>query len=95
MSLKLAILASGSGTNAEAMFKAVERGLLDADIRLVLANRPGAKVLERAERHGLPSVCVDHRAFPDRESFDQGDTLRGSRHRGSGRIHAAGDARLS
>lgn len=43
MSLKLAILASGSGTNAEAMFKAVERGLLDADIRLVLANRRAQK----------------------------------------------------
>ena len=56
MGLKLAILASGSGTNAEAMFDAVERGALDADIRLVLSNRPGAKVLERAERRGLPCL---------------------------------------
>lgn len=70
MSLKLAILASGSGTNAEAIFRAVDRGALDADIRLVFANRPGAKVLERAARRGLPAICLDHKAFPDRESFD-------------------------
>ncbi|HIV66719.1 MAG TPA: phosphoribosylglycinamide formyltransferase [Candidatus Mailhella excrementigallinarum] len=93
MSLKLAILASGSGTNAEAMFKAVERGLLDADIRLVLANRPGAKVLERAERHGLPSVCVDHRAFPDRESFDDA-VIRAIRSAGADTVALAGYMRL-
>ena len=48
MSLKLAVLASGSGTNFQAMVDAVRRGALDADIRLVICNRPGAKVLERA-----------------------------------------------
>ena len=38
MSLKLAVLASGSGTNFQAMVDAVRRGALDADIRLVLSN---------------------------------------------------------
>lgn len=49
MSLKLAVLASGSGTNFQAMVDAVRRGALDADIRLVICNRPGAKVIERAK----------------------------------------------
>ena len=70
MSLKLAILASGSGTNAEAMFEAIEQGKLDADVRLVLANRPGAKVLERAARRGLPHICLDHKKYASREEFD-------------------------
>jgi len=71
MTLRLGILASGSGSNAEAMFQAVERGVLDADIRLVLSNRPGAGVLARAARHGISAVCLDHKDFADREAFDQ------------------------
>ena len=70
MTLKLGILASGSGTNAQAMIDAVESGKLDAEIRIIIANRPGAKVLERAAKHGIPHICIDHKAFPDRESFD-------------------------
>jgi len=72
MTLKLGILASGSGTNAQAMIDAAEAGRLDADIRLVIANRPGAGVLERAKKHGIPHLCLDHKTFPDRESFDLG-----------------------
>ena len=59
MSLKLAVLASGSGTNFQAMVDAVRRGALDADIRLVICNRPGAKVIERAKAAGIdvPDSC--------------------------------------
>ncbi|HJD97069.1 phosphoribosylglycinamide formyltransferase [Mailhella massiliensis] len=70
MTLKLGILASGSGTNAQAIIDAAKAGRLDADIRIVISNRPGAKVLERAEKSGIPSLCLDHKTFPDRESFD-------------------------
>lgn len=93
MSLKLAILASGSGTNAEAMFDAVARGALDADIRLVLANRPGAKVLERATRRGLPCVCIDHTTFSDRESFDLA-VIRALRDAGADTVALAGYMRM-
>lgn len=70
MALKLGILASGSGSNAQAMFDAVERGALDADIRLVISNRPGAGVLGRATTHNVASLCLDHTAYADRESYD-------------------------
>ena len=70
MTIKLGILASGSGSNAQAMIDAVESGKLDAEICVIIANRPGAKVLERAAKHGIPHVCIDHKTFPDRESFD-------------------------
>ena len=93
MGLKLAILASGSGTNAEAIFKAVERGALDADIRLVLANRPGAKVLERAARRSVPAVCLDHKAFPDRENFDNA-VIKAIQDAGADTVALAGYMRL-
>ena len=64
MALKIAILASGSGTNAQSMIDKAAQGVLDIDIRLIAGNRPGAKVFERAEKAGIPHVCIQ--AFPGR-----------------------------
>ena len=71
MPLKIAILASGSGTNAQAMIDKSADGILDVDIRMILSNRPGAGVLERARKAGLPHLALDHTLFPDRESYDR------------------------
>lgn len=70
MSLKLAVLASGSGTNFQAMVDAIRRGALDADIRLVICNRPGAKVIERAKAAGIICAVMDHKLWPSREAYD-------------------------
>lgn len=70
MSLKIAIIASGSGTNAQAMFDKIAAGLLNAEVVQVISNRPGAKVLERARAMGLPTLELDHKAYPSREAFD-------------------------
>ena len=64
MSLPIAIVASGNGTNAQAMIDLMKAGVLDVDIRLVFCNRPGARVLQRAEAAGIPSRMLDHAAFP-------------------------------
>src|SRR5439155_10992698 len=69
--LPLGILASGSGTNLQAMIDAIEDGQVPAEIRVVVCNRPKAKALERAECHGLPVEVVDHKAFQSREAFDE------------------------
>lgn len=71
MPLKIAILASGSGTNAQAMFDKIAAGLLDAEVVLVISNRPGAKVLDRARAIGLPTLELDHKSAPSREAFDK------------------------
>ena len=71
MSLKLAILASGTGTNAQAMIDKMRAGLLHVEICAVIANRPGAMVLTRAEKAGIPHALVDNTLFPDRASFDR------------------------
>ncbi|WP_022656224.1 phosphoribosylglycinamide formyltransferase [uncultured Desulfovibrio sp.] len=70
MPLKIAILASGGGTNAQAMIDKAAAGILDVDIRLILSNRPGAGVLEHARKAGLPHLALDHTRFPDRETYD-------------------------
>ena len=67
----LAILASGSGTNLQAIIDAIEDGLVPAEIRVVICNRANAKALDRAERHQLATELVDHKAFPSREAFDE------------------------
>ncbi len=67
---RLAVLASGNGSNFQAIIDACESGQLDAEVVLLVVNRPGAHALERAQKHGIPSRLIDHTAFPDRESFD-------------------------
>ncbi|MGE5093528.1 MAG: phosphoribosylglycinamide formyltransferase [Betaproteobacteria bacterium] len=60
------ILISGRGSNMRALVDA-RTGL---DIRTVISNRPDAGGLEWARGRGIPTAVVDHREFPDRESFD-------------------------
>ena len=72
--LRLGILASGRGSNLQAIIDAVEAGSLHARIALVLSNKREAQALERARRHGLPEVFLDPNPFagrPDsREAYD-------------------------
>jgi len=68
--VKLGVLISGEGTNLQAMIDAVERGELHADIRVVIANKPTARGLERARRHGIAAQVIEHRKFKSREEFD-------------------------
>lgn len=67
----LGVLISGRGSNLQAIIDAIAEGRLDAQIGLVISNRADAQGLERAQRAGIETLVVSHRAFPDRESFDQ------------------------
>ncbi|MDH3549182.1 MAG: phosphoribosylglycinamide formyltransferase [Gammaproteobacteria bacterium] len=71
MSCRTAILVSGSGTNLQAFIDAVAAGSLDLDLCVVFSNNPNAFGLERAEKAGIPTACIQHGDFPDRESFDR------------------------
>lgn len=66
----LGVLVSGSGSNLQSLIDHVERGALDADIRMVVSNNPCAFALERCRKHGIPSAIIDHREFPSRETFE-------------------------
>lgn len=66
----VAVLASGRGSDFQAMVDASERGEVEFRVALLVCNVPGAPVLERAIRHGIPSVVIDHRNRP-REDFER------------------------
>jgi len=68
---RLAILISGRGSNMQAFIAACANGQLDAQISVVISNNPDAAGLQRAAQAGIATCCIDHRAFPSREAFDQ------------------------
>jgi phosphoribosylglycinamide formyltransferase-1 len=67
---RVAVLISGRGSNLQALIEACAGGNSAAEIALVLSNVPGAAGLDRARAAGVAAVAIDHRTFPDRESFE-------------------------
>lgn len=67
---KLVILISGRGSNMEAIVRACLDEGWPAQVAAVIANRPDAAGLAFAASHGIATAVVDHRQFPDRDSFD-------------------------
>jgi phosphoribosylglycinamide formyltransferase-1 len=63
-------MASGSGSNFEAIAQAIADRQLKAQIQVLLYNNPGAKVAVRADRWQVPSVLLNHREFDCREALD-------------------------
>ncbi|WP_103669089.1 phosphoribosylglycinamide formyltransferase [Pseudanabaena sp. BC1403] len=71
MSVKvLAVLASGSGSNLEAIAKAIVNGELKAKIAVVIYNEPDAFARQRAEKFGIPAILVNHRDYKSRKALD-------------------------
>lgn len=68
--LKLGILISGSGSNLQSIIDNIEKGLLKAEIRIVISNNPQAFGITRAQKHGLPVAVLKHEDFKSREDFD-------------------------
>lgn len=68
--VKLGVLASGSGTNFEALVQAIADGKLQAEIPVVIYNQADAAVAARAQRWGIPALFLDHRQYQSREAFD-------------------------
>ena len=71
MACRTVILISGSGTNLQSFIDKVDAGDLDLELCLVFSNRPDAFGLERAKKAGIPTACIEHGDFADRESFDR------------------------
>ena len=67
---RIAVLISGRGSNLQALIDATVEGRLNAEIAIVISNRPGAPGLERAHAAGIPSTTIDHRAYASRDLFE-------------------------
>jgi phosphoribosylglycinamide formyltransferase-1 len=67
--LALAVLASGRGSNFQAIIDEIEAGRLNADIRLLVVDNPGAYAVERAKRHGIKHLCLNPAEFRTKDDF--------------------------
>ncbi len=95
MSLRLAILGSGSGSNMQSIVDAIEAGTLDAEVVCVLTDVPGAKILDRAARHNLPARYVSCAPFKTKLDGDaQEEYIRILREAGADTIVLAGFMRI-
>src|SRR5437764_14069326 len=77
MTLRIGLLASHDGTNAQAHFDAWERGLTPAEPVLLISNNPGSGALERARRRGIDHALLNAKTHPDDTARDIaiGETL--------------------
>lgn len=67
---RLGILLSGRGSNFEAIARSIAEGRLDAEIGVVISNRPDAPGLARAAELGLHAVCIPSKGI-DRQEYDR------------------------
>ena len=68
---RLAVFASGSGTNFEAIVTACERGVLDAEVVLMVCDKPGAKVVERAAAHGVGAFVFAPKQYASKADYER------------------------
>ena len=71
MKKRLAVFASGSGTNFEAIAQACADGRLDAEVALMVCDKPGAAVVARAERFGVPAFVASPKSFGSKAEFER------------------------
>ena len=71
MTVRLGVLLSGEGTNFQSILDAIAARTLDAQIVVVVSNVASAGGVARAEKAGVETVIIDHKAFRAREDFDR------------------------
>jgi phosphoribosylglycinamide formyltransferase-1 len=70
VTLPIAVLVSGSGSNLQAIIDRIEAGMLPARITVVVSNKADANGLTRAATHGLATNVVPQADYPDRAAYD-------------------------
>jgi len=68
--MRLAVLASGYGSNLQAILDAIERKEIDGRVEIVISDVEDAYALERARKHGIEGVYINPREYEKREDFD-------------------------
>lgn len=66
----LGVLISGSGTNLQSIIDSIENGVVNANIACVISNKADAYGLERARKHNIPTIVLNHRDYHSREAYD-------------------------
>lgn len=68
--LRIAVLASGRGSNLAALLKAHDAGTLPVEFVLVGSDKASAPALRLAEAAGIPTLALNPKGYPDRASYD-------------------------
>ena len=69
--MRLAVLASGRGSNLRAILDAIARGDLDAEVVGVFSDRAKATALDHARSAGVHAASLNAKGYPSREAFDE------------------------
>lgn len=69
--LRVAVLASGRGSNFEAIARAVASERLPARVVCLISDRPDAPVLDLARAHGVEALCIEPRQHPGRDAHEK------------------------
>jgi len=68
--MRIGVLASGSGSNLQAILDACASGAIPAQVAVVVCNVAGAKALQRAEAAGVPAILLAHGQSSSRDAYD-------------------------
>jgi phosphoribosylglycinamide formyltransferase 1 len=71
MTRRIAVLASGRGSNFQAVIDAISAGKIPARCVALITDNPKAYAIERAQKAGIPTVVVDYASFPSREVYER------------------------
>lgn len=70
--LRVGVLASGGGTNLQAILDAIDGGgITNAGVEVVISNNENAYALERAKKKGIPAIVITPKAYEDREEYNR------------------------
>ncbi|QGH33247.1 phosphoribosylglycinamide formyltransferase [Gracilibacillus salitolerans] len=67
---KLAVFASGTGSNYNAIVEAVKNGTLDAEVSVLVCDKPNAEVVEKAKLNGTPAFVFDPKQYRNKQMFE-------------------------
>ena len=71
MRKRIAIFASGRGSNAEALYQAMQAGEVNGEVVVVVSDYSTAAVLTKAQAWGVPTVAVERKSYGSKEDFEQ------------------------
>jgi phosphoribosylglycinamide formyltransferase-1 len=92
--LKIGIMASGRGSNFQAIIDSVESGYIrNADIALLIVDKVDAYAIERAKKHGIAHKYMNIKEFPDKDVFF-GEIAASFKEAGVGLVVLAGFMRI-
>ena len=69
--INIGVLASGRGTNLQAIIEAIEEGKIEGEIKVVISDNPDAYVLKRAQQYNIDTRYINFKEFKNREDYDK------------------------